>query len=86
MAAKAMLAHASTIAHANVAIERQFGASHVDPLTTPGTNYWSGQLAQGEFACVVTAYVALLLLKSTARHKHAWSVIVKVVGGNVPRR
>jgi hypothetical protein len=70
----------------NVAIEHQLGASHGDSLTTPDTNYWSGQLTQGEFACVVIAYVALLLLKSMARHKHAWSVIVKVVGGNVPRR
>lgn len=43
-------------------------------------------LTQGEFACVVIAYVAPLLLKSMARHKPAWSVIVKVVAGNAPRR
>ena len=70
----------------NVAIERQLGASHGGSLMTIGINYRSGQLTQGEFACVVIAYVALLLLKSLARHKHAWSVIVKVVGGNVLRR
>ncbi|MGX7873844.1 hypothetical protein ACVDG5_014775 [Mesorhizobium sp. ORM6] len=70
----------------NVAIERQLCASHGYSLTTAGTDYWSGQSTQGEFACVVIAYVPLLLLKSMARHKHAWSVIVKVVGVNVPRR
>ncbi|WP_189343575.1 MULTISPECIES: hypothetical protein [unclassified Mesorhizobium] len=85
MAANAMLAHASTIANADVAIERQLGASHGDLSLRP-VQIISQVSWQGDLACVVIAYVALLLLKSTARHKHAWSVIVKAVGGNVPRR
>jgi hypothetical protein len=53
------------------------------PLT-PGITL--SMLTQGEFACVVIACAAPLLLKSMVRHRPAWSVIVKVVGGNVPRR
>jgi hypothetical protein len=59
-------------------------AHFMAPPSRPGMKL--SLLTQGEFACVVIAYVALLLLKSMARHRPAWSVIVKVVGGNVLRR
>jgi hypothetical protein len=63
------------------------GASSAHFMATPSRpGVKLALLPEGEFACVAIAYAAPLLSKSMVRHRPAWSVIVKVAGGNVLRR